>query len=159
MTLTVSLPRGGVELAGRIAALNDELLTLARAAEAAREPELSNVLHIVARGVAETSVVRQYLKSLQRPNQGVVPQWPHTPTAPSRPTNSPPRLDALSVEVDTLVDAAYLSSYDTDPAVVQPAQGVHKTLRQFQRDLGKRGHQGLKSRLRDPANTAEQDKS
>ena len=69
MTSTVSLPRGGVELAGRIAALNDELLTLARAAQAAREPELSNVLHIVARGVAETSVVRQYLNLYNVPTK------------------------------------------------------------------------------------------
>ena len=64
------------------------------------------------------------------------------------------RLDALNEEVNTLTDAAYLASYDTDPAVASPAQGLHKTLRQFQRDLGKRGHQGLKSRLRDPADTA-----
>ena len=62
------------------------------------------------------------------------------------------------MEIDTLVDAAYLLSYDTDPAVAQPAQGLHKTLRQFQRDTDKRGYAGLKSRLRDPANTAEEDK-
>ena len=82
-------------------------------------------------------------------------------TAPADSTITPDdfatRLDALGAEIDTLVAAAYLLGYDTDPVVAQPAQGLHKSLRQFQRDLGKRGHHGLKSRLRDPANTAEKE--
>ena len=61
MTPTGQLPAGGVELAGRIAALNTELLTLARAAEAAHETELSNTFRILARGLTDTSCVRRYL--------------------------------------------------------------------------------------------------
>ena len=68
------------------------------------------------------------------------------------------RLDALRVEIDTLTDAAYQLSYDTDPGTASVAAGLHKTLRQFQRDTDKRGHGGLKSRLRQPANTAEKHK-
>ena len=52
---------------------------------------------------------------------------------------------------------AYALSFDTDPGTASVAQGLHKTLRQFQRDTDKRGHSGLKSRLRHPANTAEKE--
>ncbi len=69
MASTVSLPRGGVELAGRIAALNTELLTLAKAAQAAREVELANVLHILARGVADSSGVTKYLNLYNVPTK------------------------------------------------------------------------------------------
>ena len=68
------------------------------------------------------------------------------------------RLDALRVEIDTLTEAAYQLSFDADPGTASVAQGLHKTLRQFQRDTDKRGHHGLKSRLRHPANTAAKDK-
>ena len=43
------------------AILNPDPRVLAGAAQTARETELANVLHIVARGVAETSAVRHYL--------------------------------------------------------------------------------------------------
>ena len=69
MNSTASLPAGGHELACRIAAVNDELLALARAAQAARETELSNVLHILARGLTDTSVVRQYLNLYNAPTK------------------------------------------------------------------------------------------
>ena len=67
------------------------------------------------------------------------------------------RLDALRVVIDTLTDAAYQLGFDTDPGTASVAQGLHKTLRQFQRDTDKRGHNGLKSRLRHTAHT-EKDK-
>ena len=67
------------------------------------------------------------------------------------------RMDALRVEIDTLTDAAYMLSFDSDPGTASVAQGLHKTLRQFQRDTDKRGHGGLKSRLRHPANSAEKE--
>ena len=60
------------------------------------------------------------------------------------------RLDALRVEIDTLTGAAYQLSFDADPDTASVAAGLPKTLRQFQRDTDKRGHNGLKSRLRDP---------
>ena len=53
------------------------------------------------------------------------------------------------MEIDTLTDAAYQLSYDSDPGTASVAAGLHKTLRLFQRDTDKRGHHGLKSRLRD----------
>ncbi|MET0511826.1 MAG: hypothetical protein ABW135_09125 [Thermoleophilaceae bacterium] len=62
------------------------------------------------------------------------------------------------MEIDALTGAAYPLSFDGDPGTASVAAGLHKTLRQFQRDTDKRGHHGLKSRLRHPANTAEQDK-
>ena len=54
------------------------------------------------------------------------------------------------MEIDTLTGAAYQLSFDADPDTASVAAGLHKTLRQFQRDTDKRGHNGLKSRLRDP---------
>ena len=61
------------------------------------------------------------------------------------------------MEIDTLTDAAYALSFDSDAETASVCQGLHKSLRQWQRDTDRVGHQGLKSRLRHPANTAEKE--
>ena len=53
-------PRGGVELAGRIDALKREVHTLADAARAAHENEITHHLKIVARALEDSGPIRSY---------------------------------------------------------------------------------------------------
>jgi hypothetical protein len=67
VTTKVSIPVGGVELAGRSKDLHAEIETLAQAAEASRERELANVVKILSRALEDTSVVRRYLTLFNAP--------------------------------------------------------------------------------------------